>query len=148
MWGIEGATEEGQTPHPSEKGDNQRCLLFNIFSSSSLFFKSFSQFPPKYLSPLSLVTFEEKGVLEAGVVFHGCWRHYGRSFILKHKSWCLALISPHCNNAAAAAGPERGRSQIQGSYQLFLVGWLVPAFKMSIGTLARWDLFNKLFELC
>merc|ERR550534_2143267 len=30
------------------------------------------------LPALTRVTFEERRVLEAGVVFHGCWRHYDR----------------------------------------------------------------------
>ena len=72
--------------------------------------------PPSYIlflycaNCLSLLSCDFWGkasrVLEAGVVFHGCWRHYGRSFILKHKSWCLALISLHCNTAPGLPGQK------------------------------------------
>ena len=77
--------------------------------------------PPSYIlflyctNCLSLLSCDFWGkasrVLEAGVVFHGCWRHYGRSFILKHKSWCLALIFQHCTTTRPKKHhlPEKGQ---------------------------------------
>ena len=114
MWGRIRGTEEGQTSLPSERccGQKQRSLLkISTWLLSSMWCHS-ARVPlltwPMFiqakwtifhfllfsLPALTRVTFEERRVLEAGVVFHGCWRHYDRSFILEHKSWCLALISP------------------------------------------------------
>ena len=72
-----------------ERGQSKMSPFQHILDFPSLFLNNSPSLVShflRYISPSSLVTFEGKRVLEAGVVFHGCWRHYGRSFILKHKS--------------------------------------------------------------